>query len=182
MTTDEMRRKFDRVVEVAGQDMETIRVGGAKPALVESVSLEAYGGRMRLVEVASITAPDATQLLITPWDKGLINAIAKGIAESDLGLAANVMGEYIRIVIPPLTEERRRDLVKLVHQKLESGKLLLRQARGELKEGIEKQKGQPGVSEDDVERELIELDKETEGVNRRLEAEARAKEAQVIKI
>jgi ribosome recycling factor len=182
MDTDQIRQKFNKVLEVVGEDMETVRVGGAKPSLVENLSVEAYGTRMKLMEVASISAPDLSQLVIQPWDKGLIHAIEKGFAESDLHLTPNVNGDIIRIIFPPMTEEKRLDLAKLIHQKLESGKMLLRQARQDLKEDIEHQKGQAGVSEDDIEAELTELEKETEEFNHKLEEMARLKEAEVMKI
>lgn len=182
MTTDAIKQRFNKVIEVVGEDMETVRVGGAKPSLVENLTVEAYGTRMKLMEVASISAPDLSQLVIQPWDKGLIHAIEKGFAESDLKLTPNVNGDIIRIIFQPMTEEKRLDLAKLIHQKLESGKLLLRQARQDLKEEIERQKGQAGISEDDIDAELSELEKETTEFNHKLEAEARAKEAEVMTI
>lgn len=182
MTVDEIRQKFNKVIEVVGEDMETVRVGGAKPSMVENLSVEAYGGRMKLMELASISAPDQSQLVIQPWDKSVIHVIEKAFNESDLKLTPNVNGDIIRIIFPPMTEEKRLDLAKLIHQKLESGKMLLRQARQDLKEEIERQKGQSGISEDDIEAELTELEKETGEFNQKLEAEAKAKEAEVMKI
>ncbi len=182
MDTTKIKDRFDRVVGVVNEDMETVRVGGAKPSLVENLSVEAYGTRMKLVELASISAPDSTQLVIQPWDKSVIHAIEKGFAESDLRLTPNVSGVIIRVIFPPLTEERRLDLAKLIHQKLESGKVLLRQARQDLKEEIEKQKGQAGVSEDDIEAELEELDKLTGEFTAKLETMAKAKEGEVMKM
>lgn len=182
MTVDEIKTKFDKVVEAVHGDLETVRVGGAKPSLVENLTVEAYGSRMKLMELASISAPDMSQLIIQPWDKSVIHAIEKAFSESDLKLTPNVSGEIIRIVFPPLTEERRLDLAKLVKQKLEGGKMLLRQERQNLKELIEKQKGQPGVSEDDIDQQLESLDKETGEYTARLEAMAKAKEQEVMTI
>lgn len=182
MTTEEIRQKYNKVIEVVDGDMETVRVGGAKPSMVENLSVEAYGTRMKLLEVASISAPDSTQLVIQPYDKGVIHNIEKAFADSDLHLTPNVNGTIIRIIFPPLTEEKRLDLAKLVNQKLESGKMLLRQARGELKEATEKQKGQAGISEDDIDQQLEELEKETGAYSARLEALSRAKTQEVMKI
>lgn len=179
---DKIRTQMEKVVSVVAGDMATIRAGGAKPSMVENVSVEAYGSRMKITEVASINAPDPTQITISPWDKTLIRAIEKGIMESDLGLMPSTSGDFIRIVIPALTEERRRDFVKLVKQKMESGRVMLRSARQELKDDIEKTKGQPGVSEDDIERQLEELDKLTNEYMERLERIAAEKEAEIMKV
>ena len=182
LDTNEIRGKFDKVLSVVGEDMGTIRVGGAKPSMVESVSVEAYGSRMRLMEVATISAPDLTQIVISPWDKTLIRAIEKGIMDSGLGLMPNVSGDVVRIVIPALTEERRTDYVKLVHQKLESGKVLLRNARQEVKEEIELHKDQAGVSEDDVKKDLEELQKLVDEYHAKLEATAKEREEEIMRL
>lgn len=175
--------KMDKVLAVVAEDMATIRVGGANPKMVESVEINAYGGqRMRLMEVASISAPDPNQIVISPWDKSVIKDIEKGIIEANLGFMPNVSGEVIRIVVPPLTEERRRDFVKLVGQKLESGRVMLRGVRQEGREEIEKLEEEAGVSEDDVKRLYEELDKLTGEYNDRLEQIAQEKEAEVMKV
>jgi ribosome recycling factor len=120
--------------------------------------------------------------VITPWDKSVIKDIEKGIIEANLGFMPNVSGEVIRIVVPPLTEERRRDFVKLVGQKLESGRVMLRGVRQEGREEIEKLEEEAGVSEDDVKRLYEELDKLTGEYNDRLEQMAQEKEAEVMKV
>lgn len=134
------------------------------------------------MEVASISAPDPNQIVISPWDKSVIKDIEKGIIEANLGFMPNVSGEVIRIVVPPLTEERRRDFVKLVGQKLESGRVMLRGVRQEGREEIEKLEEEAGVSEDDVKRLYEELDKLTGEYNDRLEQMAQEKEAEVMRV
>lgn len=176
------KSKFEKVVSVVHEDMETIKVGGAKPSMVESVMVEVYGQRMRLMEVATISAPDPNQIVISPWDKSVMRAIEKGIIDSGLGMMPNVSGDMVRIIVPPLTEERRSDYVKLVHQKLESGKVLLRGARQELKEEIEAGKDQAGVSEDDIKRDLEELQKLVDEYSGRLEAMAKEKEGEIMRL
>ncbi len=179
---DSIREKMDKVVAVVKDDMATVRVGVAKPSLVEGVLIEAYGQKMRLVEVATISAPDPNQLVITPWDKSLLHALEKGISDSGLNLTPNVNGDMIRIVIPPLTEERRQDYVKLVSQKLESGRVMIRQVRHEGREQIERTKGKPGISEDDVTRQLESLDKLTAEYITKVEQVASDKEAELTRI
>ena len=178
------RQAFEGVVEVIRGDLGTVRTGRARPELVEKVLVEAYEGqpRMALVELAAISAPDPHQLIIKPWDQNVLEKIEKGLATSDLGLNPVVDGEIIRINIPALTEERRRDLVMLVNKKLEAGKNLLRGERQRVKEKIEGQKGQPGVSEDDIFRQLEELQKLTEEFMTKIDQMGKAKEAELMQI
>lgn len=177
------RQKMDKVLQVVGEDLGTIRAGAAKPSMVENLSVAVYGGqRMRLMELATIQAPDPTLITITPWDRSVIKDIEKAISDSDLGLSAANAGTMLRIVVPSLTEERRADFVKLVKQKLESGRVMLRGVRQEMRETIEKQKGQGGISEDDIERQLEELDKTTSEYTTKLEQLASDKETELRRI
>lgn len=177
------RGKMEKVMQVIGEDLETIRVGGAKPSLIENVMVEAYSGqRMKLVELATISAPDPTQLVITPWDKSVLRAIEKGIREADLNLMPNVSSDMVRIVIPPLNEERRLEFVKLLHQKLENGRIILRQARSDIKETIDSKKDLPGVSEDDIKRWLDELQKLVDEYMLMIETMGREKEREIMKV
>lgn len=181
---EDSKQKMDKTLSVVSEDMATIRVGGAKPAMVEHIDVEAYGPgqRMKLVELASISAPDPQQIIISPWDKSVIRAVERAILESGLGLMPNVNGEIIRIIIPPLTQERRLEFVKLVHQKLESGRVMFRNLRQELKEEIEAQKGTSGVSEDDIEAELVDLQKLVDEYMAKLEAMASEKEEEIMRL
>ena len=178
------RQAFEGVLEVIRGDLAVVRTGRARPELVEKVQVEAYEGqpRMSLVELASISAPDPQQLVVKPWDQGIISKIEKAIAVSDLGLNPVVDGEIVRIAIPALTEERRKDLVMLVHKKLEAGRNLLRSERQQIKEKIESQKGQPGISEDDIFRQLEELQKLTEELMTKIEDMGKAKESELMQL
>jgi ribosome recycling factor len=179
---NETRTKMDKVMKVVTDDMATIRAGGAKPSLVENMIVTVYGGqKMRLVELATILAPDPTLITVTPWDKSVIKDIEKAFGESELGLTAANAGSLLRIVIPPLTEERRADFVKLVKQKLESGKVMLRNVRQEQRDAVEKQKGKSGISEDDIKRQLEELDKTTAEYTGKLETIAADKETELMR-
>lgn len=175
---------FAGVVEVIRGDLATVKTGRARPELVEKVSVEAYEGqsRMTIMELATIAAPDPHLLVVKPWDQGIMEKIEKALATSDLGLSPVVDGEIIRIAVPALTEERRQDLVLLVHKKLEAGRNLLRQERQEIKDKIEAQKGQPGVSEDDVFRQIEELDKLTHEFMGKIDELGKGKEAELLSI
>jgi ribosome recycling factor len=174
---------MDKVIRVVSDDMGTVRAGGAKPSLVENLIVTVYGGqKMRLVELATIQAPDPTLITVSPWDKSVVKDIEKSIGDSDLGLTAANAGDFLRIVIPPLTEERRNDYVKLVKQKLESGKVMLRGVRQEQRDEIERQKGKPGISEDDIKRQMEDLDKITAEYSEKLDQMAADKENELMKV
>ncbi len=178
------RMDFEKVLEVLGNDLNMVKTGRARPDLVERIYVEAYEGqpKMPILELASISAPDPQQLVIKPWDPSVLNKVAKALSAGDLQLNAVVDGEIVRISIPPLTEERRTDLVKLVKQKLESGKVLLRQARHEIKETIDHMKGKPDVSEDDLRKGVLDLDKLTEEYMAKIEAAGEEKEKELMTI
>ena len=177
-----LRQKFAKVIENVEEDFDTIRVGRAKPSLIENLGVMAYGGRMRLVEVATISAPDPNMLIVSPFDKSLMRDIEKAIAESEMKLSPAVAGDIIRIVIPSLTQERRLDFVKLLKQKTESGKVMLRQARQDVKEKIDALKEKKEVSEDDIYMLLEQLDKITGELNEKVEEMSRAKEEEVMAV
>jgi ribosome recycling factor len=173
------REEMDAVVEAVIGDLATVRTGRAKPDLLEHVMVEAYDTRMPIIELATISAPDAQLLVVQPWDESITEAIAKAIATSDLHLNPVVDGTAIRIAIPALTEERREEFVKLVAQKMESGRSLLRQARQDTKKLIEGLKGSPGVSEDDIFRLMDALEKLTDSYIEKIENLGKEKEVEL---
>jgi len=156
---------FSGVLDVVKGDLSTVKTGRAKPDLVANIqiSVQSYGSALSLQELAGISAPDSQTLVISPWDKNVLEDIAKGISKSDLNLNPQISGDIIRIIIPTLTGERRQELAKLVDKKVESGKILLREERQRIKKEIDSQKGQAGVSEDDIFKAIEDLDKKTKG-------------------
>lgn len=154
-----LKNRLDATIEVVKKDLSTVRTGRAKPSLVEDVKVEAYGTMMTIKELATISAPDTTLIVIAPWDKGLVAAISSGIQKSGLNIQPIVDGDTVKISIPALTQERRLELVKLVHTKLESAKVMIRGVRTEIKEEIEAQKGEAGVSEDNIKAWLESMQK-----------------------
>jgi ribosome recycling factor len=177
-----LRQKFEKVLDNVREDFDTVRVGRAKASLIENVGVMAYGSRMRLMELATITTPDANMLIVTPFDRGNLAAIEKAIQDSEMQLSPAVSGEMIRIVIPALTQERRLDFVKLLKQKTESGKVMLRQARQDIKEKIDALKERKEVSEDDIYMLLEQLDKITGEYNDKIEEMSRLKEEEVMSV
>lgn len=155
-------QKMQKVVDSVTSDIAGIRTGRATPSLVENISVPAYGGTqiLRILEVASITASDAQTLVISPWDKSIIGDIRKGIMEANLGMNPSIDGEVIRISFPPLTTEDREKYVKLLSQKLENGKVMIRQIRADEMHDIKKGFESKVITEDDkkdTENKLQEL-------------------------
>ena len=132
---------FDDVLNSVASDISGVRTGRATPSLVENIMVPAYGGtqRLRVMEVGSITSPDPTQIVISPWDKSIIGDIKKGILEANIGLNPNIDGEIIRIVISPMTTEDREKYVKILSGKLsKNGKVMIRQVRADEMHEIKK--------------------------------------------
>lgn len=157
------RTKMQKAFEVMQQDFGTVRTGKAHPALIENVTIMAYGGStpLKLMELATIHAQDASTLVITPFDKSIMNEIEKGLTEANLGMNPIVDESVIRLSIPPLTEERRKEFIKLVNQKAENGRIMIRQARHEAMEDLKKM-GEEHVSEDEIKRLEKEIQKVTD--------------------
>jgi ribosome recycling factor len=151
-------QKLDKAIEHITQDLQSLRTGKASPQLLDPVQVEAYGTRMKVNELANVSAPDATLLVISPWDKSILHAIERAVSAAQLNLNPVVDGEIIRIVVPPLTEERRKEMVKTLYQKIEAGKKMLRTVRQDARKEVEAQKGTGGVSEDDIEADLTQLE------------------------
>jgi len=121
--------KMQKAVEATRVEFSSIRTGRASPALLDRLHVDAYGSSAPLKQVASVSAPDARTLQISAFDRNTVGAIRKAIETSDLGLTPNIDGQTIRLSIPPLNEERRKDLVKIVHRKAEDGKVAIRNVR-----------------------------------------------------
>ena len=156
-------QSFQGVLDVVRDDLATVKTGRAKPDLVANlqIAVQSYGSTLKLLELANISAPDSQTLLISPWDKNVLEDISRGISKSDLNLNPVVDGQTIRISIPALTQERRIELAKMVDKKVEGGKVLLREERQKIKKEIDAEKGNAGVSEDDIFKSIEELDKKT---------------------
>lgn len=154
--------RFKKAIEALKHDVATVRTGRAAPSLVEQLEVEAYGVPTPLIGLAQISAPEPRLIVIKPFDKSLIKAIEKAIQSSDLGLAPSNDGAVIRLNIPALNEERRRDLVKLLHKKVEEGRVEIRTLRRHTHEEMRAKEKSAGVSTDDVKRLEVHLQKLTD--------------------
>lgn len=177
---DLLKTRLETTVEVVRKDLGSVRTGRAKPSLVEDVRVEAYGTVMTIKELATISAPDTSLILIAPWDKGLVANISSGIQKSGLNIQPIVDGDTVKISIPSLTQERREELVKLVHQKIEAGRVMVRGVRTEIKEQIEAQEGEAGISEDSIKTWLSFMQKTIDEYMLKLDAIAQEKEKELM--
>jgi ribosome recycling factor len=153
------KQKLEQIIEHTKKDIATLRTGRASVDMLDPVKVEAYGGQMAINEVANVNTPDPNLIIIKPWDANLLENIEEAVHKANLNLNPVVDNDQIRIVVPSLTQERRQDMVKKLSQKIESAKVMLRNARTDTKNEIEKMEGEDGVSEDDIRRDLKELDK-----------------------
>lgn len=164
MDENQVRSRMQHTIDSVRQDISAVRTGRVTPSLVENVMVEAYGGasRLRVMELASITAQDSQTLLITPWDKQVVGEIRKGIEVANIGLNPVVSGDVIRISLPPLTAEDREKHVKFLHQKLENGRVSVRQARQDGMRDIKKGFEDKTITEDERDRQEKKLQELTD--------------------
>jgi ribosome recycling factor len=180
--TDQLKhakQAMDKTVEAVKREFATVRTGKATTALLDLVRVEAYGNDMPLTQVASVAAPEPKLLTIQPWDKTLLKAIEKAILASDLGLTPSNDGNVIRIPLPPLTEERRKELVKVIHKLAEEGRVAIRHARAET---IGKIKKIEHISEDEKKKGEKDIQKVHDEHLKLVDAAVKAKEAEIMEV
>lgn len=173
---------FDAAMDRLAEGLSSLRTGRATPALVEHVKVTAYDSVMELNTVASITSQDAKTLVIQPWDKSLLQAIEKGIRDANLGISPAVDGEIVRIVMPAMTEENRKNLVKLMKEKLEEARVTLRKAREDGREAVIKMEKEKKIGEDEKFKILEELDKMTKEYTQKVEEVGKKKETEIMTV
>lgn len=161
-TLKEAEIKMKSAIQALEEDLSGIRTGRASPALVERLQVEYYGMPTPLVQLASISVPDARSLMIKPYDATTLRTIERAILASDLGLTPNNDGKNIRLNLPPLTEERRRDLAKVVHARTEEGRIAIRNVRRDLLKDLREFEHEKMISEDDLKHGEEELQKLTD--------------------
>jgi ribosome recycling factor len=154
--------KMVRAVEVMERDFAGLRTGRASTSLVERIHVEYYGTPTPLNQLAGISVPESHQIVIQPWDRGVLGAIEKAILKSDIGITPNVDGAVVRLNIPPLTEERRRDIVKSVHKRMEEARVEIRNLRREANDAIKKQERDGELGTDSAHRDVEALQKVTD--------------------
>jgi ribosome recycling factor len=174
--------KMQKTVQVLKREMETIRSGRATSALVDHITVEAYGTNTPLSQLASISVPEARLLLIQPWDRSILGNVQKAIQKSDLGINPMSDGEVIRLVVPPPTEERRKELVKVVHKRVEDAKIAVRNVRRDALEELRKLEKDKKISRDDNMRATDKLQKLTDKFIGEVSKVGADKEAEIMEV
>jgi len=175
-------RKMLRAVEAMERDFQGLRTGRASTSLVERLHIDYYGTLTPLNQLSSISVPEPHQIVIQPWDRGVLGAIEKAIMKSDIGLMPNVDGTVVRLNIPPLTEERRKDIVKTVHKRMEEAKVEIRNLRREANDGLKKEEKDGTLGTDEVHRQLEQLQKITDRVVADVDRLGGVKEQEVLEV
>ena len=175
-------KRMQKGIEALRRELASIRGGRARPSLVDHVKVEYYGSVMPLNQLATVSAPEARLLTIQPWDRQALSAIERAIQKSDLGLNPSSDGHIIRLAIPPLTEERRKELVRVVHKKAEEGRVEVRNVRRDCLEELRRLQRDEHVSEDDERRGQEKLQKLTDRYIGDVERVGQEKEAELLEV
>ncbi len=182
MILDEARDKMGKAVAHARGDFGSVRTGRAAPALVEKLPVDYYGTEVPLQQLAGFSVPEARMLVISPYDRGALGAIEKAIQHSDLGLSPNNDGHVVRLNFPPLTAERRKELVRVVKAMAEDGRVRIRQARRGARDDLEALEKDGDISADDLTRAEKELDKATHSYEAEVDKALDAKEQELLEV
>jgi ribosome recycling factor len=179
---DDTKSRMEKAMEALQRELQTVRTGRASPSLVERVHVEQYGTEMPLNQLANIAVPEARMITITPWDKSSIGAIEKAIRKSELGFNPTNDGSMIRIAIPPLTEERRKQMVKIVHTKVEEAKIAVRNIRRDAIAQAKEFKDEKMIGEDEERRAETQIQEVTNKFTARADEIGKDKEREVMQV
>ena len=178
----EVDRKMDQSIEALKRDLNTLRSGRATPALIENISIDYYGVATPLKQIASISAPDASAILVQPWDKQALREIEKSLTKSDMGFNPSNDGNNITVPIPPLNQERRQEMVRMLKRKIEDGKISIRNVRRDGLEGLRKMDKDKIISQDENRRAQDQLQKATDSHTKAVDQVATAKETEIMQV
>lgn len=176
------KTRMEKAVEDFRKDLAGVRTGRANTSLLDSIRVDYHGTPMPINQLGTLSVPDPTIITISPWDPSAVPLIDKAIRTSDLGLNPTSDGKVLRVPIPSLTEERRKDLVKMIHKVLENHRTAVRNIRRDIKEAVEKLEKEKKISEDDKKRALDELEKLTHAETKKVEDLSATKEREVMEI
>ena len=186
LTPDEVladvERRMNRSMEALERELATLRTGRATPSLVENISVDYYGSPTPLKQIASISAPDARAIMIQPWDRQALRDIERSLMQSEMGFNPSNDGNIITVPIPPLNQERRQELVRLLKRKIEEGKVSVRNVRRDGLESLRKLERDKAISQDQNRRSQDQLQKTTDGFIKSMDQVSTAKEAEIMQV
>ena len=174
--------KMGRAIEAMQRDFQGVRTGRASTSLVERILVDYYGTETPLNQLAGISVPEAHQIVIQPWDRGVLGAIERAIIKSDIGMMPNVDGTVVRLNIPALTEERRKDLVRVVHKRMEEARVEIRNLRREAADVLKREERDGEVGTDEARRQMDALQKVTDRFVAEVDRLGQAKEQEVLEV
>ncbi|MCG2695457.1 ribosome recycling factor [Candidatus Parcubacteria bacterium] len=180
--TQSKQEEFNKAIDFFKKDIASLRTGRANPAMLDGVRVEAYGSKTPLNGLAGITVPEARSIVVAPWDKNVMKDIEKAIINFNLGVSVVNEGDKLRITVPQLTEESRRELVKKLNEKMEAARISIRQTRDEIKESIEQAEKNKEINEDDKFRFIKEMDEEVGRKNDEVKKIREGKEKEIMTI
>ena len=179
---NEARAHMEKAIEAMRREFGSVRTGKASPNMLDSVRVDAYGSKLPMNQVATVSAPEPRLLIIQPYDKTLLVAIEKGIANAELGLNPANDGNVIRVPVPALTEQRRKEMVKTLHKLAEEGRVAVRHARQEANKELKKKQAAHEISEDDSRRHQDEVQKTTDSYIKKIDDLLKSKEQEVLEV
>ena len=181
-TFREAQSHMEKALEALRREFTSVRTGKASPALLEMVRVDAYGSKMPINQLATVSAPEPRMLLVQPWDKKLMSDIEKAIRSAELGLNPANDGNVIRVPVPALNEERRKEMVRVLHKLAEEGRVAVRHARQEANKEIKRLQSQHEISEDDARREMDKIQKLTDEYIGKVDQLLKGKEEEVMEV
>jgi ribosome recycling factor len=176
------RTRMEKAVEDFRKDLASVRTGRANVTLLDHIRVDYHGTSMPVNQLGTLSVPEATSIVIAPWDPGAVPLIDKAIRTSDLGLNPTNDGKVVRVPIPPLTEDRRKDIVKHMHKVLENHRTAVRNIRRDIKEAIDKLEKEKKISQDEQKRSLDELEKLTHSETKKIEDLSAVKEKEILEV
>ncbi len=179
---EEKQEEFQKAIDYFKKDIATLRTGRANPAMLEEVAVEAYGYKNPLNTVGNISVADSRTMTVVPWDKNIMKEVEKGIVEANLGVSVANEGDKVRVTLPQMTEENRKELAKKLNEKMEKARISVRQTRDEVKQSIEDAEKNKDITEDDKYRFIEELDKHVEKINQELKEIKDKKEEDIMTV
>lgn len=179
---ENIKQELEKTIEFFKKELGKLRVGRATPALVEDIKIDYYGTPTLLKQLATINAPEADLIVISPWDRTALGAIEKSIASSSLGINPIVDKDIIRLKMPALTEERRKEFIKLLHQQVEEAKIAIRGIREKFREELKEKEENKKIAEDDKFKKFEEIDELIKEYNEKIEEIRENKENDIMKI
>ncbi len=182
--TSDLKNHIQKIIDLLKQDLSSIRTGRASSSLVENIVIDAYGGsaKLKVLELATIGATDPHTIVITPFDHTVISEIEKGIVAANVGLNPIVDGQVLRINIPPLSEERRQELIKGMKHKLENGRIMVRQARHDAMEQVKRAHDEKEISDDDMHRHEKDIQKVIDDTIAQIDSMGKQKEEELLQV